>query len=143
MSIKALEAEVERLREEYQESRASDTVPSRLEVNNLAVSGYPPEMFSRNEITLSTSASLGSLSSGSPGFAPDGPDTPGTGSPRARSSFFSVAFSPCRRAISVSSAERSSRTTLQAQPESFRLQCDTWPVRGSSRSRPLATGLKL
>src|SRR5262249_49233922 len=30
------------------------------------------QTFARNEITLSTSASLGSLSSGSPGFAPDG-----------------------------------------------------------------------
>src|SRR5262249_32147633 len=72
------------------------------------------QTFSRNEITLSTSASLGSLSSGSPGFAPDGPETPGTGSPRAKSSFFRLVFSPCRRAISVSSAERSSGTTLQA-----------------------------
>jgi hypothetical protein len=40
------------------------------------------QTFSRNEITLSTSASLGSLSSGSPGVAPDGLGTPGTGSPR-------------------------------------------------------------
>ena len=47
--------------------------------------------------------SLGSLSSGSPGFATGGLDTPGSGSPRANSSFFSTAFSPCRRVISVSS----------------------------------------
>src|SRR5262245_43602775 len=40
------------------------------------------QTFSRNEITLSTSASLGSLSSGSPGVAPDGLGTPVTGSPR-------------------------------------------------------------
>jgi GAF domain-containing protein len=72
--------------------------------------------FSRKETTLSTSASLGSLSSGSPGFAPDGPGTPGIGSPRANSSFFSVAFSPCKRAISVSSAERSSGTILYTGP---------------------------
>src|SRR5215831_15163913 len=96
------------------------------------------QTFSRNEITLSTSASLGSLSSGSPGFAPDGPETPGTGSPRAKSSFFRLVFSPCRRAISVSSAERSSGTTLQAQPISLRLHCETWPVRVSSRSTPSA-----
>jgi hypothetical protein len=34
------------------------------------------QTFSRNDITLSTSASLGSLSSGSPGLAPDGPAHP-------------------------------------------------------------------
>src|SRR5262249_28980575 len=101
------------------------------------------QTFSRNEITLSTSASLGSLSSGSPGFAPDGLGTSGTGSPRAKSSFFGPAFSPCRRAISVPSPDRPSGTTLQAQPISLRLHCDTWPVRVSSRSTPSATGLKL
>src|SRR5262249_10132671 len=101
------------------------------------------QTFSRNATTLSTSASLGSLSSPSPGFAPDGAETPGTGSPRDNSSFFIVAFSPCRRTIWVSSAERSSGTTLQAQPASLRLHCETWPVRVSSRSTPSATGLKL
>src|SRR5262249_11440043 len=101
------------------------------------------QTFSRNAITLSTSASLGSLSSGSPGFARGEPGAPGSGSPRPKSSFFSVAFSPCRRAISASSAERSSGTTLQAQPASLRLHCETWPVRVSSRSTPSATGLKL
>src|SRR6266478_9382448 len=87
------------------------------------------QTFSTNETTLSISASLGSLISPSPGFAPDGAETPGTGSPRDKSSFFTVAFSPCRRAISVSSAERSSGTTLQAQPASLRLHCETCPVR--------------
>src|SRR5215510_5193789 len=58
-----------------------------------------------------------------------GPETRGTGSPRANGSFFSVAFSSCRRAISVSSAERSSGTTLQVPPASLRLHCETWPVR--------------
>src|SRR5262249_39356483 len=81
--------------------------------------------FSRNETTLSISASLGILSSPSPGFAPGAAETPGTGSPRDKSSFFIAAFSPCRRTISVSSAERSSGTTLQAQPASLRLHCET------------------
>src|SRR5215831_305967 len=63
--------------------------------------------------------------------------------PTRQSSFFIVAFSPCRRTISVSSAERSSGTTLQAQPASLRLHCETAPVRVSSRSTPSATGLKL
>src|SRR5215813_5540680 len=101
------------------------------------------QTFSTNAITLSTSASLGTLSSGSPGFAPDGLGTSGTRSPRAKSSFFRLAFSPCRRAISVSSVERSSGTTLQAQSTSLRLHCETWPVRVSSRSTPSATGFKL
>src|SRR6516162_4029954 len=97
------------------------------------------QTFSRNEITLSTSASLGSLSSGSPDFAPAEPCTPATGSPRAKSSFFNVAFSPCRWAISVSSAERSSGTTLQAQPALLRLHFEPWPVRVSRRSTPSTT----
>jgi hypothetical protein len=54
----------------------------------LPISSKRRQTFSRNETTLSTSASLGSLSSGSPGLASDG--TPGNGSPRAKSSFFSV-----------------------------------------------------
>jgi hypothetical protein len=78
------------------------------------------QTFSRNDITLSTSASLGSLSSGSPGLAPDGLGAPGKGSPRPNSSFFRVAFSLCRRAISVSSGERSSGTTSQTHPPSLR-----------------------
>ena len=65
----------------------------------LPISSRRRQAFSRNEITLSTSASLGSLSSGSVGPAAGGLGTPGTGSPRASSSFFSVAFSSCRRAI--------------------------------------------
>src|SRR5260221_5825076 len=135
MSIKALEAEVERLREEYQESRASDTVPSRLEVNNLAVSGYPPEMFSRNDITLSTSASLGSLSSGSPGFAPDGPDTPGTGSPRARSSFFAGDLDLQRRAF-IAHYLAGPAGIIPAAVRDL-------AGAGVEQRRPLATGLKL
>jgi hypothetical protein len=67
----------------------------------------------------------------------------GKGSPRPNKSFFRVAFPLCRRAISVSSAERSSGTTLQTHPPSLRLQCETWPLRVSSRSTPSATGLKL
>jgi hypothetical protein len=59
---------------------------------------------------MTTSASLGNLSSGSLGFAAGELGTPGIGSPRASSSFFSVALSPCRRAISASNDERSSGT---------------------------------
>jgi hypothetical protein len=45
---------------------------------------------------------------------------------------FSRVFSSCKRATSVSSAERSSGTNLQAQPASLRPHSDTWPVRVSS-----------
>src|SRR4029077_14599325 len=92
---------------------------------SLPISSRRRQAFSRNEIILSTSASLGSLSSGSLGLATGGLGTPGNGSPRANSSFFSVAFSPCRRTISVSSAERSSGTALQVQPASLLPHCET------------------
>ena len=59
----------------------------------------------------------------------------GVGGPQAKeSSVFSLAFSSCKRAISISSAERSSGTNLQAQPASLRLHSDTWPVRCPGRS---------
>jgi len=83
--------------------------------------------FSRNEITLSTSASLGSLSSGSPGFASDGLGAPGTGSPGAKGSS-SASRSPPAGGRSRSPAP-SARRVLPCRPSRHRSGCTVRPGR--------------
>src|SRR5229473_8430726 len=67
----------------------------------------------------------------------------GNGRPRATSSRLSAAFSPCNRAISFSSAVRSSGSAWQAQPTARLLHRDTSPVRVSSRNSPSDTCLNV
>jgi hypothetical protein len=60
----------------------------------------------RRELSGRETAGAGSNLMPLPGFVPEGPGAPGIGRPRAKRSFFSIAFSLRRRMISVSSAER-------------------------------------
>ena len=80
------------------------------------------------------SPSLGSCNRSSsrpeiPGFIP-----PGSGRLCASSSRLRLALSACRRAISPSSAERSSGTAWHSQPADLFRHIDTCPERPSSRS---------
>jgi hypothetical protein len=95
-------------------------------------------------MTRSISASLGSFSS-TCGLAPDPSalSPPGSGTPRAIISRLSVAFSPCSRAISLSSTVRSSGTAWHAQPAVRLPHSETLPVRVSSRRKPSWTWLKV
>jgi hypothetical protein len=60
---------------------------------------------------------------------------PGSSRPFASIDFLSEAFSRCSRAISLSSASRSSGAALQDQPMALELHCATWPVVESSRTK--------
>src|SRR5262249_5561445 len=93
------------------------------------------QTFSMKVMTLLRSASLGNCSRGSSGLVAGGSGfaAPGSGRLCGMSSFLSATFSPCSRAISVSSAAGWSATAWQAQPTARRVQIDTWPVRPSSR----------
>src|SRR5262245_32258381 len=102
------------------------------------------QIFSMNVISRSRSASLGSFKSIWGRLAVESERMPsGSGTPRAIISFLSEAFSPCSRAISTSSAARSSGTAWQVQFAVRLLQIDTWPVRVSRRRNSSSTWLKV